>query len=125
VCPVIHRALQKLQDRLGDRLGTDVVMISMTVDPENDTPDKLLEYAGRFKARPGWYFLTGSPDDVSAALRKLGQYVKDPNEHSGIVLAGNDRTGLWKKLFGLSDPEELIKAALGVADDRGEGGGAR
>jgi cytochrome oxidase Cu insertion factor (SCO1/SenC/PrrC family) len=120
VCPAVHRTLQKLQDRLGDRLGKDVSMISITVDPENDTPSRLLAYAERFKARRGWYFLTGTSDEVSAALKRLGQYVKDPNDHSGLVFAGNDRTGLWKKLFGLADPEEVIKGALSVADDRGE-----
>lgn len=119
-CPVIHAALERLQDRIADRLDKDVRILSITVDPENDTPEALKEYAARFKAKRGWYFLTGTQDDVTAALKKLGQYVKEPNDHSGILLAGNDRTGLWKKIFGLGDPEEVIRVARSVLDDQGE-----
>ncbi len=118
-CPVINGALAKLQDRIADRLDKDVRLLSITVDPENDTPEKLKEYAARFKARKGWYFLTGTQDDVTAALKKLGQYVKEPNDHSGILMAGNDRTGLWKKIFGLGDPEDVIRVARSVIDDPG------
>ena len=124
-CPVINATLARLQDRIADRLGKDTSILSITVDPENDTPEKLEEYAARFKARRGWYFLTGSADDVNGALKKLGQYVKDPSDHSGVVIAGNDRTGLWKKIFGLADSEQAIKAVRSVIDDPGEGSAAR
>ena len=68
-CPLMLATDQKLQDHLGDRLGRDVHLISLTVDPENDRWESLRDYAGRLKARSGWYFLTGSREDVGFALR--------------------------------------------------------
>src|SRR5215217_2776911 len=67
-CPVMSGTMAKIQDHLGDRVGKDVRLISITVDPVNDTPAKLKEYANRFHARPGWSLLTGSKENVEAAL---------------------------------------------------------
>lgn len=118
-CPVMSGAFAKIQDHLGDRLGKDVYLISVSVDPVNDTPAKLKEYAARFNARPGWFFLTGSKENVEAALKKLGQYTESPSAHGNLFLIGNDRTGLWKKAFGLAKPEELLPIVDSVADDKG------
>ncbi len=120
-CPVMSGAFAKIQDHLGDRVGKDVNLISITVDPVNDTPAKLKEYSARFKARPGWYFLTGSKENVDAALKKLGQYVENREGHQNLFLIGNDRTGLWKKAFGLATPEELLPIVDSVVNDKGEG----
>ena len=59
VCPPISRNLERIQEALGDRLGKDVFLVSITVDPVTDTPERLKEYAQKFHARPGWSFLTG------------------------------------------------------------------
>lgn len=118
-CPVMSGTFAKIQDRLGDRLGKDVHLISLSVDPVNDTPAKLKEYAARFKARPGWYFLTGSKENVDAALRKLGQYVENREGHQNLFLIGNDTTGLWKKAFGLAKPEEIFPIVDSVLNDKG------
>lgn len=118
-CPVMSNNFAKIQDWLGDRLGKDVHLISISVDPANDTPAKLKEYAARYKARPGWYFLTGSKENVDAALRKLGNYVDNPEAHQNLFLIGNDRTGLWKKAFGLAQPEELLPVVRSVVEDQG------
>jgi protein SCO1/2 len=120
-CPVMSGTMAKIQDHLGDRVGKDVRLISISVDPVNDTPAKLKEYAARFHAKPGWYFLTGSKENVEAALRKLGQWVDDPANHQTLYLIGNDRTGLWKKAFALAKPEEVLPIVDSVVDDKGEG----
>jgi protein SCO1/2 len=119
-CPVMARAFGKIQETLGPRLGKDARIVSISVDPLNDTPDKLKQYAARFEARPGWYFLTGSKENVDFALRKLGQFVEDKNDHTPIVIIGNEPTGLWKKAFGLANVEELIPIVNSVVNDRGE-----
>jgi cytochrome oxidase Cu insertion factor (SCO1/SenC/PrrC family) len=119
VCPVLSRNFQRLQEALGDRIGRDVQLVSISVDPENDTPARLKEYAARFHAGPGWSFLTGSKADVDAALRKLGQWVEKPGDHQNLILIGNDRTGLWKKAFGLAEPEAILQVVQSVVDDRG------
>jgi protein SCO1/2 len=118
-CPVMSRTFAHVQDWLGDRLGKDVYLISISVDPVNDTPAKLKEYAAGFKAKPGWFFLTGKPADVHAALGKLGQAVETPEAHKNLFLIGNDRTGLWKKAMGLAAPEEILPIVESVVNDRG------
>ena len=85
----------------------------------NDTPAKLAEYATRFKAKPGWYFLTGSKENVEEALRKLGQKAGNREDHQNLFLIGNDRTGLWKQAFGLAKPEEIVPIVDSVVNDRG------
>jgi protein SCO1 len=119
VCPVMSATFAKLQEHLGDRLGKDVYLVSISVDPVNDTPAKLKEYAARFNARPGWYFLTGSKENVDAALRKLGQWVENREAHQNLFLIGNDRTGLWKKVLGLAPPEEIFTIVDSVVNDKG------
>jgi len=118
VCPVMNRNLESIQERIGDRLGKDIHLISISVDPLTDTPPRLKEYAKRFNARAGWYFLTGKKENVDFALSKLGQYVQAREDHSNIMIVGNDRTGLWKKAFSLAKTEELVKVVEGVADDK-------
>lgn len=119
-CPKMADTLSKLQDRLGDRMEKDARFLSISVDTENDTPDKLKEYARRFKAKRGWYFLTGEPGDVAAVLRKIGQFANEPDDHSTIFIIGNEPTGLWKKALGLVEPDKVIEVAMSVVDDRGE-----
>jgi protein SCO1/2 len=121
-CLPMNRNLQKVQDSLGDRLGKVVYLISISVDPAVDTPARLKEYAKKLNARPGWYFLTGEKANVDFALHKLGQYVENKQDHTNIFIIGNERTGLWKKAFGLAKPDELIKVVDSVIDDRPAGG---
>jgi len=120
VCPPMNRNLEKVQQALGDRLGKDVFILSLSVDPETDTPPRLKEYAQRFHARAGWLFLTGKKENVEWALYKVGQYVEAKDDHTTIVIVGNEATGLWKKALGMAKPEELIQIVKSVADDRGE-----
>ena len=118
ICPPMNRNFEKMQDALGDRLGKDAFLISITVDPENDTPTRLKEYAARFHARPGWLFLTGKKENVDWALYKIGQYVQSRDEHTNIFIIGNEPKGLWKKAFGLAKSEELIRILEDVINDR-------
>jgi protein SCO1/2 len=118
-CPLMSNNMAKIQEWVGDRLGKDIYLVSISVDPANDTPAKMKEYAARFKARPGWYFLTGSKENVNAALAKLGQAVETREAHTNLFLVGNDKTGLWKKAFGLAKPDDLIPVVESVLNDKG------
>ena len=118
-CLPITRNLEKIQEALGERLGHDVRMVSISVDPAVDTPGELMAFSKKFHARPGWYFLTGSKENVEFVLKKLGQFVENKQDHSNIIIIGNDRTGLWKKAFGLAKSEELIKVVDSVINDKG------
>ena len=118
ICPPMNRNFEKMQEALGDRLGKDVFLVSISVDPATDTPPRLKEYSKRFHAKPGWLFLTGKKENVDWALYKLGQYVETKNDHTSIFLIGNEPKGLWKKAFGLSNAEELIEILEDVINDR-------
>jgi protein SCO1/2 len=110
--------LAALQTRFAAQLGHELRFVSITVDPGNDTPPKLREYAARMKAKGGWLFLTGSPTEVDTALGKLGQYAKSPEAHTNVMIVGNEPTGLWKKVFGLSSAAAIGDVVQSVLDDK-------
>jgi protein SCO1 len=117
-CPHLIDTFAKLQSHYEDRLGKDLYLVSLTVDPETDTPEKLKAYADQYHARAGWHFLTGDKESLETALVKLGQHVKAKEDHSNIFIIGNDSTGLWKKAMGLAPPAEIIKIVDSVLNDK-------
>jgi protein SCO1 len=117
-CLPMNRNLEKVQQALGDHIGKDVFILSISVDPMVDTPASLKEYAKKLNAKPGWYFLTGDKRSVDFALTKLGQFVSDKNDHLNIFIIGNERTGLWKKAFGLAPSDQLVKVVESVLNDQ-------
>ena len=117
-CLPLTRNLEKVQQALGNRLGEDAYIISISVDPSVDTPAALKAYAKKLNARPGWYFMTGDKENVDFALKKLGQFVDNKENHMNIFIIGNERTGLWKKAFGLAKIEELMKVVDSVLNDQ-------
>ena len=119
VCPPMNRSMEKIQEAFGDRVGKDVFLVSLTVDPATDTPARLKEYAAKFHAGKGWMFLTGKKENLDWALYKLGQYVEDKDSHKTVIIVGNEATGLWKKALGMAKVEDLIQIVGSVADDKG------
>lgn len=92
------RATDKIaavQRALGDRAGRDVFLISVTTDPETDTPAVLKRYAEQYQAGPGWTFVTGSRDDIELVERSMGVFERDRTQHTGMAIYGNDATGAW------------------------------
>ena len=120
VCPPMNRNMEKIQEALGDRVGRDVFLVSMTVDPETDTPARMKEYAKKFHAGPGWLFLTGKKENLDWALYKLGQYVENKDDHQTVLIIGNEPTGLWKKAFGMANVAELVQVVESVVNDKGK-----
>jgi protein SCO1 len=118
-CPVLAERMAAFQERIGDRLGRDVYLLSFTVDPRTDTPARLKQYAERVGARPGWLFLTGSKTNLDWALYKLGAYTGASEDHSNLLILGNEPAGEWKKVFGLAPAEDLLRSLDAVLRDRG------
>lgn len=119
-CLPMNRNLEKVQEAFKDRLGKDLLIISISVDPEMDTAANLKQYAKKLNAAPGRLFITGKKENVNWALYKLGQYVEEKEQHTNIFIVGNERTGLWKKVFGLAKADEIIKAVESVLNDTGK-----
>ena len=109
ICPIMGGTFKRIQTVLGDHLGKDLILISVSVDPETDTPARLRDYAKSMSAKPGWYFVTGKKENVEQALHKLGLLVDAKENHKAVVLIGNEPKGLWKKAFGLANSEDVVK----------------
>jgi protein SCO1 len=118
VCKVTIPVFKALQDNLGERVGKDVRLVSITVDPESDTPAVLKQYATGVGAKPGWDFLTGDKQTVDEVLYKLGLYTEAKEDHSNVFIVGNEPTGLWKKVLGIAPPYEIQRSVESVLGDR-------
>ena len=110
LCPLTTAHLASVQEQLGDRLGRDVFIISISVDPTNDTPAALKKFAESFQAKPGWYFLTGEKENVRMVRTKLGINGEDKMQHTGMVILGNEATGQWRKMPAWQNPIEITNA---------------
>jgi len=110
VCPVLSAIFQQVQTKLGDRLGIDVKMISMSVDPVRDTPERMNKYAQGLRAHADWTWLTGEKTTVDEVLRGLGAYTPNFEDHPSIVLVGDPQRGTWKRFFGFPGPDKILAA---------------
>lgn len=116
VCSPMTANLAKVQRYLGERVGHDIHMVSITMDPEHDTPDVLKRYATKYSAAGGWTFLTGKKENVDWVLYKLGAFVEDKLQHSTVLISGNDRSGRWMKLVALDDPNRIADTVRKLAE---------
>ncbi|BCR06750.1 hypothetical protein DESUT3_38190 [Desulfuromonas versatilis] len=101
-CPLETARLRQVQKLLGDRVGKDVFMYSISIDPKNDTPEVLKKYAEAYHAGPGWLFLTGNEEEITLLRKKLGVYyegmqIDNFRDHNISLVIGNQRTGIWVK----------------------------
>jgi protein SCO1/2 len=126
ICPGMTANLAEVQRLLGERVGRDIFMYSITLSPEIDTPDILGEYAETFGVQPGWLFLTGGRDDVALLRRKLG-FVDpdsvvdaDPTQHIGIVKFGIETLDRWAGCPALANPEQIVRSILWMEGARGK-----
>jgi protein SCO1/2 len=123
VCPANSAALATLHDLLGGRVGRDIAILSISIDPAGDTPERLKRYWAAFGAKPGWLFLTGKPGEVDRLRRELGLYDPDPvvdadiTQHAGTLTVGNDRADTWRAFPVLMDAKQLALAVLRVAGE--------
>ncbi len=112
-CPLETARLAKVQKILGDRVGQDIFMYSITIDPENDTPEVLARDAERYRAQPGWWFLTGKESDITLLRKKLGLYIEEIQDGSGNhnlnLIIGNQASGLCLKRSPLEHPSTLAR----------------
>jgi protein SCO1/2 len=115
-CPVATEHLVEVQTELAERRPGEVTFLSISLEPERDTPEVLRGFAAAHGVGPGWLFLTGRRDDVERLRRALGAYDPDPvldadrSQHGGIVILGNEPRGRWKAISALSKPVRIRQA---------------
>ena len=107
ICSPMTANLARVQQYLGEELGHNISMISISLDPEHDTPAVLKRYADKHGVKPGWNFITGKKENVDWILYKLGSYVEEKLEHSSILIVGNDATGDWSKMLATEKPQAI------------------
>lgn len=120
-CPLITANLVQVQRLLGERVGRDVLMLSITLKPELDTPALLKEYAEAHGVGPGWWFLTGRRADVDLLRRRFGSVDPDPRvdadpaSHTGMIRIGNEPYERWLACPGQARPEWIARSLLSIA----------
>ena len=118
ICPGITANLVKVQKILGDRIGRDIFMYSITLKPEEDSPKELQHYVEMHRVKPGWLFLTGKPDEIDMLRRKLGfsdtnpKLDKDKTNHIGMVRYGNEPRQWWAMCPGQAHAEWIVSSIL-------------
>lgn len=126
ICPLSTGRMLALQELLGERLGRDVFFLSITLDPEQDTPAVLAEHARALGARPGWTFLTGAKDGIETLRRRLGVFDLDPvidadrNQHAGVLVLGNDAKQRWAMKPATLPARTLLQSILRLAEVPGQ-----
>jgi protein SCO1/2 len=113
-CRPLSSNLAEVQERLSARMGKDVALISISIDPATDTPARLKEFAAKFDQGPGWTFVTGARADIAKLLDRMGQTLGNPEDHMPLVLVHSDAAGGWTHIDGY-DPDAIVQALTEAA----------
>jgi protein SCO1/2 len=106
ICSLLGANFAQVEKLVDPRLASRVRLISISVDPANDTPARLKEFRARFHGSPAWRLVTGNKNDVETLLKGLGEYTADLTAHTGEVLIGNG-DGQWVRANGLGSPAKI------------------
>lgn len=109
LCTRIGESTARLQTALGDRVGRDVHLISVSTDPVKDTPEKLKAWATRLKAKDGWTLVTGEKAEMDQLLKVLTGDASGNKTHSPLLLIGNDAKNVWAEDYVFEKPAKLIE----------------
>ena len=107
VCPLLTATLAKVQTELLNRKEAFRI-VSISIDPEQDTPARLQAYAQRFRAQPEWHFLTGDAANMLVVLRAFDAYRGGKMDHAALSLMRLPRDGRWRRFEGLINAETLV-----------------
>jgi len=114
-CPGVTSNLVEVERALGEEAGRDILILSITLQPESDTPERLREYAQRYGAGPGIVFLTGKPEEVERLRHALGfasdrdpAQASDPKQHAGVLRLGNESQDWWTACPSQASPAHIV-----------------
>ncbi len=110
-CPLITQHLASVKDQLGLDLSRKIHFISISVDPERDTPEALRVFMQKqeIEMQPSWEFITGDKTNLDTIIRKLGQYTDSIDGHSTLLLAGNVNNSHWMKIQANLPPQAIAE----------------
>jgi protein SCO1/2 len=107
ICPMLSHIFSKVQDQL-DKENRKFHLVSISIDPENDTPAKLIDYAHKFEAGPNWDFYTGTVETSIAIQKAFNVYRGDKMNHSSVILIRAAHGKSWRRIDGFVSPEGII-----------------
>jgi len=107
-CPMVSHTFSEVQQQLGSLVGDRVRLVSLTVDPARDTPQRLKSYAASYDPKPGWLWLTGEPANVTAALKSFGVHVTQAEMHPNVIVVGDLRTGRWTRVYDMESAQKVV-----------------
>ncbi len=113
ICPVLSAGFSNLQEGLGQE-AENVQMVSISIDPEHDTPDALKEYSQRYKAGKGWEFLTGSRKDIDSVMIAFDAFVSNKMSHLPLTFLHSSGTAEWARVLGILNSSELVKKSYAM-----------
>jgi protein SCO1/2 len=122
ICPVLSALFAQVQTKLGDDVGNGITLVSMSVDPTRDTPQRMKAYSTKHGAGDGWIWLTGPKPVVNDVLIGLGAYTTNFEDHPSMVLIGDGKTGEWRRLFGFPNPDRIVQVVNDMRERRKAGG---
>ena len=108
ICPVMSQIFAEFQRKLGPD-SAKLHLMSISIDPEQDTPSRLREYAKRFNAAPGWTYYTGTPAASVAAQKAFNAYLGDKMSHTAVTFMRATPGAPWRRLDGFATPEDLLQ----------------
>jgi protein SCO1/2 len=107
ICPVLSATFVNFQRKMGPD-SAKVRLVSISIDPENDTPKVMKDYLKKYHAKPGWDFLTGSREDIDKVMRAFNSYISNKMFHFPLTLIRSPKDGRWIRINGLMSSSELM-----------------
>jgi len=108
ICPILSAGFTNLQRQLGDDSGR-FRLVSITIDPEHDSPEIMKDYLDRYRAKQGWDFLTGSRADINRVMEGFDAYFPEKMSHRPLYFVRTGEAGRWVRIEGMVDGQSLLK----------------
>ncbi|MCP3869637.1 MAG: SCO family protein [Gammaproteobacteria bacterium] len=108
ICPVLSISFSHFQKKLGKDVD-QVRLVSISIDPDNDTPELMKDHLQRYGAQPGWDILTGKRDNIIQVLKVFDAYVANKMNHYPLILLLAPGEQQWVRLYGLLSASDLTK----------------
>jgi protein SCO1/2 len=118
VCPVLSAILKQVQTQLKERVDSEILLVSVSVDPVRDTPARLKAYADKLQVGNGWVWLTGEKQTVDGVLKQLGAYSPNFKDHPSMVLVGDAKSGDWTRYLGFPSTEKIVSKVEELISER-------
>jgi protein SCO1 len=117
ICPVMTQIFSAFEKKLGAE-ASKVRLVSISIDPEQDTPKRLAEYARQYAAGPDWTFYTGTVAASTAVQKGFAAYRGDKMNHTPLTLIRPAPGKPWVRLDGFSTPDDLMREYRLIVDAR-------